>query len=101
MDDAVAGRRGTVVAVSPIVPGTALNGPADRMLAELGHEPSVVGVARLYAPICGCLVIDRSDEGHAGAVEREGLRCVVADTIMSSSDIADELARTTLAAVRR
>ena len=41
----------SVVAVSPIVGGAALKGPADRMLAELGHEPSVVGVARLYAPI--------------------------------------------------
>ena len=95
------GRRDTVVAVSPIVAGAALKGPADRMLAELGHEASVVGVARLYAPICGCLVIDRADEGLAGAVEREGLRCVVTDTIMRSPDVADELARTTLAAVRR
>ena len=63
MDDALAGRRDTVVAVSPIVAGTALKGPADRMLAELGHEASVVGVARLYAPICGCLVIDRVRRG--------------------------------------
>ena len=39
--------------VSPIVGGAALKGPADRMLVELGHEPSVVGVARLYAPIAG------------------------------------------------
>ena len=101
VDDALAARREAVVAVSPIVAGTALKGPADRMLAELGHEPSVVGVARLYAPICGCLVIDRSDESHAGAVEREGLRCVVADTIMHPADIADELARAELAAARR
>ena len=38
-----------VVAVSPIVAGAALKGPADRLLRELGHESSVVGVARLYA----------------------------------------------------
>ena len=43
--------RAHVVAMSPIVGGAALKGPADRMLTELGHEPSVVGVARLYAPI--------------------------------------------------
>ena len=64
-----------VVAVSPIVGGAALKGPADRMLAELGHEPSVVGVARLYAPIAAALVIDPVDAalaagrragGHAG-----------------------------------
>ncbi|MGD9703330.1 MAG: 2-phospho-L-lactate transferase [Acidimicrobiia bacterium] len=101
IDDALASRRETVVAVSPIIAGTALKGPADRMLAELGHEASVVGVARLYAPICGCLVVDRADADLVDAVEREGLRCVVADTIMRSPEIADELARTTLAAVRR
>ena len=45
VDDLLAERRDQVVAISPIVGGAALKGPADRMLAELGHEPSVVGVA--------------------------------------------------------
>ena len=56
-----------VVAVSPIVAGAALKGPADRLLAELGTEPSVVGVARLYAPWVGTLVIDDADAAHAAA----------------------------------
>ena len=47
--DALAARRARVVAVSPIVAGAALKGPADRLMAELGNEPSVVGVARIYA----------------------------------------------------
>ena len=47
--EAVTARRDAVVAVSPIVAGAALKGPADRMMVELGHEASVVGVARLYA----------------------------------------------------
>ncbi len=71
VDELLAGRREQVVAVSPIVAGAALKGPADRMLVELGHEPTVVGVARLYAPVCGTLVIDRADAGLAGEVEAD------------------------------
>lgn len=79
---AVEKRRDDVVAVSPIVGGHALRGPADRMLSELGHEPSVVGVARLYAPLAGTLVIDTTDANAAGDVGGLGVRCVVTDTIM-------------------
>ena len=64
-------RREHVVAVSPIVGGAALKGPADHMLAELGHEPSVVGVARLYAPIAAALV-DRSRRRRPRAGGRGG-----------------------------
>ena len=49
------------VAVSPIVAGAALKGPADRLLRDLGHEASVVGVARLYAEVAATLVIDDAD----------------------------------------
>jgi LPPG:FO 2-phospho-L-lactate transferase len=89
-------RRDLVVGVSPIVAGAALKGPADRLMAELGTEPSVVGVARLYAPWVGTLVIDVADEASARAVEAEGMRCVVADTIMSSPERAAALARVVL-----
>ncbi len=87
-------RRAHVVAVSPIVAGAALKGPADRLLAELGHEPSVVGVARLYREIASTLVIDHADAARAGDVEAAGLRCVVTDTIM-----ADRIRTRALAAV--
>ncbi len=80
---AVARRRDAVVAVSPIVAGRALKGPADRMLAELGHEPSVVGVARLWAPYAAALVIDEADAGRAGDIEALGVRPVVARTVMT------------------
>ena len=86
-------RRDRVVAVSPIVAGAALKGPADRLMAELGAEPSVVGVARLYAPWVGTLVIDLADASHAPAVEAEGTRCVVAPTVMHTPVAAAELAR--------
>lgn len=96
VDEILAERRDHVVAVSPIVAGAALKGPADRMLTELGHEPTVVGVARLYAPVCATLVIDTQDAHLATAVEREGMRCIVTDTIMSRPGVARELARITV-----
>jgi LPPG:FO 2-phospho-L-lactate transferase len=93
---AVARRREHTVAVSPIVAGAALKGPADRMLTELGHEASVVGVARLYAPLATSLVIDDADAGRAREVESAGIRAVVAATVMSSPDRAAALARRVL-----
>jgi LPPG:FO 2-phospho-L-lactate transferase len=96
--DALAARRPDVVAVSPIVAGAALKGPADHMLTELGHDSSVVGVARLYAGFASTLVIDEADAGLAGEVERAGLRCVVAPTVMSGPAEAAALARTVISA---
>ena len=69
------------------------------MLTELGHEATVVGVARLYAPIAGTLVIDTADAALAAQVEAAGMRCVVADTIMKTPEVAASLTRTCLAAV--
>ncbi len=86
-------RREEITAVSPIVGGAALKGPADRLMAELGTEPSVVGVARLYAPWVGTLVIDEADRASARAVEREGVRCLVAPTVMDSAARATDLAK--------
>lgn len=100
VDAALTFNRDRVVAISPIVAGAALKGPADRMLVELGHEASVVGVARIYAPICSTLVIDQQDEALQSAVEREGMKCVVADTIMRTPQITQVLARKVLQAVK-
>ncbi len=97
---ALEARRDDVVAVSPIVAGAALKGPADRLLAELGHDPSVVGVARLYAPWVGTLVIDEADAALASRVEAEGVRCVVAPTVMSTPERAAALARVVLDGAR-
>ena len=94
--DAVVARRDDVVAVSPIVAGVALKGPADRLMTELGHEASVVGVARIYAELAATLVIDEADADLASAVEAEGVRCVVAPTIMSSPERSAALARVVL-----
>jgi LPPG:FO 2-phospho-L-lactate transferase len=101
VEEALRAARAKTVAVSPIVAGAAIKGPADRMLRELGHDPSVVGVARLYAPIASTLVIDDADAALADQVRAEGLRCVVAPTIMSGPADAAALARVTLDAVLR
>ncbi len=98
-DELLAARRDDVVAVSPIVGGAALKGPADRMMIELGHEASVVGVAKLYSQIASVLVIDPVDAALAAAVEATGMRCVVQPSIMSSSDTARDLAAATIASV--
>ena len=98
VDALLGARRSSVVAISPIVGGAALKGPADRMMRELGHTPSVVGVARLYAPIAGTLVIDPIDAHLAEAVEAEGMRAVVTPSVMSSPAVGAELARVALQA---
>ena len=98
VEEAVRSRRDRVVAVSPIIAGHALKGPADRLLVELGHEASVVGVARLYAPFVSTLVVDEADAALASAVEAEGVRCVVAPTIMHGVAEAAALAQVTLGA---
>jgi len=98
VEAALAARRHDVMAVSPIVAGAALKGPADRLMAELGAEPTVVGVARLYASVAGTLVVDDADADLASDVEAEGVRCVVAPTVMHGVPEAAALARTVLAA---
>jgi LPPG:FO 2-phospho-L-lactate transferase len=94
--EAVVARRDRVVAVSPLVGGRAIKGPADRMMHELGYEQSVVGVARHYAAFAGTLVIDRVDAALADAVQATGVRCVVTDTIMRDPSAAAELCSTIL-----
>ena len=81
-----------VVAVSPIIGGKALKGPADRMLAALGHESSALGVARLYADLVDVYVMDTLDADASPAVDALGLRAIVTDTIM-----ADDASRARLA----
>jgi LPPG:FO 2-phospho-L-lactate transferase len=94
--DALIARRSDVVAISPIIAGAALKGPADRLLTELGHESTALGIARLYAPFAGTLVIDTLDANLAPAIEALGLRCIVTDTIMSQPGVSASLAAVTL-----
>jgi LPPG:FO 2-phospho-L-lactate transferase len=98
---AAARRAGTpIVAVSPIVGGKALKGPADRMLASLGHESSALGVARIYAGQATAFVLDAVDAALAPAIGDLGMSTLVTDTIMTDDPARVRLARDVLAFAR-
>ena len=90
---AVAARRADAVAVSPIVGGRALRGPLAEMLSGLGHEPSALGVARLYAELVSTFVVDLADAELAPAIEALGLRAVVVPTVMVDPLEREEVGR--------
>jgi LPPG:FO 2-phospho-L-lactate transferase len=90
---AVAARRVDAVAVSPIVGGRALRGPLAEMLSGLGHEPSALGVARLYAELVSTFVLDPADAGLVVAIEALGLRAVVVPTVMVDPLKREEIGR--------
>jgi LPPG:FO 2-phospho-L-lactate transferase len=94
--DAVRTRRSHVVAVSPIVGGKAIKGPADHMLATAGIEVSALGIARHYAAEAAVLVLDDIDRHLADAVQACGVRPVVADTMMVDQERAANLAQVVL-----
>ena len=98
--DAISARRGSCVAVSPIIAGKALKGPADTLMADLGHASTVAGVARLYARFASVLLIDDADRELTSEIEAEGMRCVVTPTVMSSPERASHLARAAIDAVQ-
>ncbi len=98
--EALSERRSDVVAISPIVAGAALKGPADRLLSELGHSVSVTAIASIYAPFVSTLVIDEADTHLAEAVEGAGVRCVVTKTVMHTPGHAAELARVSIDEIR-
>jgi len=97
---ALATTAATIVAVSPIVGGQALKGPAAAMLASLGHEVSPAGVAALYADFLDVLVIDERDADLAPRVAAAGVRPAVAQTIMRDPEAKAALARAVLDAAR-
>jgi LPPG:FO 2-phospho-L-lactate transferase len=86
------------VAVTPIVAGAALKGPAAEMLRASGVAVSAAGVAGLYADFCSVMVVDRRDASVAAEVEALGLQAVVAETVMASVGDAVALASVVLRA---
>jgi LPPG:FO 2-phospho-L-lactate transferase len=94
--DALAASRAPVVAVSPIVGGKPVKGPADRLLRGIGAEVSARGVARLYRGVADGFVIDRRDAEQSAPVEALGMRSAVVDTLMRDVKAAARLARAAL-----
>jgi LPPG:FO 2-phospho-L-lactate transferase len=94
--DALRARRERVVAVSPIIRGATVKGPADRLMAAAGIEVSCAGVASIYADLCGTLLVDDSDADRVADVERHGVRAAVAPILMRDADDAEALARRAL-----
>lgn len=87
---------GKRIAVSPIVGGEAIKGPAAKLMAEFGVDPSCVGVAKQYVGLCDVFVIDEVDAGRTKDIESLGMDVLVCNTIMTSDEDKIELARKVL-----
>jgi LPPG:FO 2-phospho-L-lactate transferase len=96
MREAIVASDALKVAVSPIVGGKSLKGPSDRMLSQLGHDVSPLGVARLYADLIDVFVVDRQDASAAQEIEALGMDCIVAETVMTDLGAKQNLAKTLL-----
>lgn len=83
--DVLRQRRDQAVAVSPIIEGRALKGPADRLLHELGHESSAAGVARLMAPFVSRFIADERDRAFEHDIAQVGVEAFFTDTVMSDA----------------
>jgi len=89
---------GMVVAVSPIIAGSPIKGPADKLMSGLGMEVSAVGVARCYRDFLDVMVIDQQDAQLVSEIEDLGIPTVMTDTIMRNSATKAALARIVLQA---
>lgn len=96
---ALAQVRERVAAVSPIVGGKPIKGPADKMMRGLGHEVSPLGIARLYRDFVGLMVLDQVDHRYLAPIRGLGIRAVATDTIMSTPAKAAKLADVVLRAL--
>jgi LPPG:FO 2-phospho-L-lactate transferase len=96
--EAIAGR---AVAVSPIIAGRAVKGPAAKIMQELGIAPSALEIARYYRGIVRALVIDRADSDLAAQIEALGIRPVLEDTLMAGDADRERLARSCLAVLEQ
>jgi len=88
-----------VAAVSPIVGGRPIKGPADRLMSGLGMEVSAHSVARLYRDFLDVFVIDEADRSERGRIEGLGSRVVVTNTVMRTLEDKVQLAKTVLKSV--
>lgn len=95
--DALRGARAPVVAVSPIVAGLAIKGPAAKMMAELGMPSTALAVAEHYGDLLDGFVLDHGDQDQADGVAALGLKPLITKTVMESLEDRENLAREVLA----
>jgi LPPG:FO 2-phospho-L-lactate transferase len=89
--------RERVIAIAPIIGGRALKGPTVALMAQLGEEPTALGVARHYAGLASGFVLDAADRELSDAVARLGMSPHVLDTVMAGAEGEERLAREVLA----
>ena len=77
-------RKTDVFAVCPLVGGKSLKGPSDKMLVQLGHEATALGVAKLYADFTATFVIDPADKTQAAAIAGLGMKVAILPTVMKT-----------------
>ena len=92
----IAAFTGPRVVVSPVIGGRALKGPTSKILEELDHEVSSLGIARMYQGICDTFVLDNTDIGFEADIRKLGMDVCVTDTIMESIEDKIGLARVIL-----
>jgi LPPG:FO 2-phospho-L-lactate transferase len=94
--EAIRASQAPAVAVTPIVGGRPIKGPADILLRGVGAEVSARGVAALYRGVAGGFVLDAADRDQLADIEALGLRAAATDTIMRDAEAAADLARVAL-----
>ena len=82
MREALHRTQASVVAVSPIVGGSPIKGPADRLLKAIGVEVSARGIANLYSDFCKGMIFDEQDVEQLDAIKKLGYQTSVLDTLM-------------------
>ena len=92
MRKALTAVRSRVAAISPIVGGKTIKGPADKMMRGLGHQVSPLGIARLYRDIAGLMIIDVIDHRYLEPIRALGINAIATDTVMTTPDHAARLA---------
>jgi LPPG:FO 2-phospho-L-lactate transferase len=84
------------VAVSPIIAGAPVKGPADKLLRGLGFEVSAYSVAKLYADFLDTFIVDIADSAEKDKIEKLGIEVKVTNTIMRTLEDKIQLAKTVL-----
>ena len=93
MRTAIINFKGPKIAISPIVNGKAIKGPAAKLLQELGHEVSSIGVAKYFRDLCDIFILDHQDSHNLDAIKDLGIEPQVTNTIMESESDKISLAK--------